>query len=129
MWGRVWSCHSRQGPSKELYGKVPIIDGKAPSSDVTELYAIAIAIDNTTGPLTIMSDSEYSVNTFNLWVKTWISNGWKNSQGKSLANRLIIEYILGKIKERDVTFEYVRGHDISILNKRADALANMGAEL
>ncbi|KAI4858972.1 ribonuclease H1 [Hypoxylon rubiginosum] len=39
----------------------------------------------------IYSDSRYAIGCMNEWIAKWSRNGWRNSQGKPVANRDLIE--------------------------------------
>lgn len=78
------------------------------------------------------------------WFPKWRSNGWKNSTGKVVENRDLIERILNLIEEREqisrkyaagpsnmskarVHFQWVKGHKDDPGNIAADGLATAGA--
>lgn len=109
-------------------GRVPDYDGKTPTNNFAELYAIAVAIKNTIGSITIYSDSEYSINCLTSWYKEWELNDWKTSRGEPVVNSEIIKHIISELKNRDVTFEYVKGHSDNKYNNLADHLAKQGAQ-
>jgi len=94
-----------------------------------ELNAVLEAVKALPGPLHIVSDSTYVVNCFrDNWWKGWLKRGWKNSQKKPVANRDLWEPLIELYQERDVTFEWVKGHSGDKWNERADELAVMGRE-
>lgn len=94
-----------------------------------ELMAALQAVRTLPGPIHIVSDSTYVVNCFrDSWWKGWIKRGWINSQKKPVANRDIWEPLIELYQERDVTFEWVKGHSGSRWNDRADELAVMGRQ-
>jgi ribonuclease HI len=80
----------------------------------------------------IMTDSFYSIQCLTVWCKNWKTNGWKNSAGKPVENKDIIEPILARIRERDLckaktNFQWVKGHGTDVGNIGADHLATTGA--
>ena len=94
-----------------------------------ELQAALEAVKALPGPLHIVSDSTYVVNCFkDNWWKGWLKRGWKNSQKKPVANRDLWEPLIELYQERDVTFEWVKGHSGDRWNDRADELAVRGRE-
>lgn len=94
-----------------------------------ELQAALEAVKAIPGPLHIVSDSTYVVNCFkDSWWKGWLKRGWKNSQKKPVANRDLWEPLIELYQERDVTFEWVKGHSGDRWNDRADELAVRGRE-
>ena len=44
--------------------------------------------------ITICTDSMYSINCIEKWSKNWLLNNWKNSKGKDVKNKELIEEIL-----------------------------------
>ena len=79
-----------------------------------------------------MTDSKYSIDCLTSWFINWRRNGWKNSAGKTVENKDLIENILAKIEEREglrvkTSFEWTKGHSISEGNIQADRLAVIGA--
>ena len=58
----------------------------------------------------------------------WQRRGWKNSQGKPVANRDLWEglFALALDPGRPVTFEWVKGHSGDRMNDVVDALATDG---
>ncbi|KAG7879505.1 hypothetical protein KL937_003266 [Ogataea polymorpha] len=87
----------------------------------------------------ILTDSEYCVKCILVWSKTWQKNGWKNSKKQPVANRDLIEAILGLIDRINeeysrhgfgrLTVDWVRGHANNHGNEMADALAREGASM
>lgn len=94
-----------------------------------ELMAVLEAVRAIPGPIHVISDSTYVVNCFkDNWWKGWLKRDWKNSQKKPVANRDIWEPLIELYQERDITFEWVKGHSGNQWNDRADELAVMGRE-
>jgi ribonuclease HI len=106
-----------------------------------ELYAIYKALKKITGLLQfdnihVYSDSEYSIKSLTIWIKSWKKNGWKSSSGKPVENQDIITNIDVILKEHKgkIKFSHVRAHTgktdpQSIGNQKADQLANIGSRL
>lgn len=86
----------------------------------------------------IFTDSSYAKNCVDNWSKNWANNDWKNSAGKDVANRDIIEDAVGKYNainehyksqgESELAITHVRGHQGIEGNEQADRLANEGAD-
>jgi ribonuclease HI len=107
----------------------PIVEYYGPlegTSNYCELYAIAIGVSNTTGPLNIYSDSQYSIDVLTIYAKEWSSNNWIN-KGNQIANKDLISYTYNLLRDRDVKFYHVRAHGTCELNNRADHLAKVAA--
>jgi ribonuclease HI len=84
------------------------------------------------GPVEIVSDSSYVVKCFNeRWYVGWLRRGWRNSQGRPVANRDLWEalFALALDAERDVTFSWVKGHSGDPMNDFVDLLATRAADL
>lgn len=65
------------------------------------------------------------------WSFNWRKNGWRNSGGKPVVNKELIDYLLTLLETRQrygqpVQLEYVKGHSGDIGNDGADALAVAG---
>ncbi len=76
----------------------------------------------------IFTDSKYSINCLNRFVKTWEKNNWKTVNGKDVLNQDLIKSILKYIKKYDIEFTHVLSHQndqlyATIHNNIADKLA------
>jgi ribonuclease HI len=95
-----------------------------------EVTAVIRALESLPGPLHVMSDSTYVVNCFEQrWWAGWLRRGWRNSQGKPVANRDLWETLLPLVLEADrpVTFGWVKGHSGDRMNDVVDQLATQAA--
>ncbi len=91
-----------------------------------EVQAVLEALRVLPGEVEIVSDSTYVVNCFNnKWWPGWIRKGWKNSQGKPVANQdlwmPLIELYQSRSKE--LKFTWVKGHSGNVMNDFVDQLA------
>lgn len=87
---------------------------------------------NNDGPIEIISDSSYVVKCFNdKWHAGWLRRGWKNSQGKAVANRDLWEELFSLTLDavRPVSFTWVKGHSGDAMNDFVDQLATRAADL
>lgn len=106
-WGAILEA---PGQRKEMHG------GEACSTNNRmEIRAVieglkAIKING--AEIKVYSDSAYVVNCFrNGWYKTWLKNGWRNSQKKAVENKELWEELLNEIKKQgSVTFFHLKGH-------------------
>lgn len=69
----------------------------------------------------ICTDSMYSINCIENWSKTWQKNGWKNSKGEDVKNKILIEEIL-EIKDSisdnvKISFKHIFSHSKEPANK------------
>jgi ribonuclease HI len=78
----------------------------------------------------VRSDSAYVVNCFvQRWWVGWQRRGWRNSQGKPVANRDLWEPLLSLALDpaTPVRFQWVKGHSGDRWNDVVDELANTAA--
>lgn len=78
-----------------------------------ELRAIRLALETFTGPVRILSDSQASINL--------ITNTGHTTRRGHL--RAVVEHIRSLMQGREVTLQWVRGHNGHPLNEAADRLA------
>lgn len=89
-----------------------------------EIMAAFDAVATLSGPVHVVSDSTYVVNCFrDEWWKGWLARGWKNSKKEPVANRDLWEPFIELVAERDVTFDWVKGHGGDPMNDVVDRLA------
>lgn len=100
----------------------------SPTSNIAELMgviaALKYAIRHGEGSeVTILSDSQYVVNTYNKWMMSWKNLGWRRKKG-SVKNLELIKtmYKLRK-KAPNVTVKWVKGHAGNRFNEIADKTA------
>jgi ribonuclease HI len=87
---------------------------------------LGLAPDAMSGGIEVVSDSSYVVNCFRQrWWDGWRRRGWRNSQGKPVANRDLWEPLLdqGLDPARRVSFRWVKGHSGDRWNEVVDQLA------
>jgi ribonuclease HI len=112
------SCKSTRGGYAALLttpqGHSCVLRGNAPNTtnNCMELEAVAVSLKTLTVPstVTIVTDSEYTMNAVNKWAKDWQKNGWTTASGKPAANREQLEQILELKKTHKVKLEWVRSH-------------------
>ena len=106
------------------------------TNQVAELYAIYKSIFHVINNfpskivkgIIIYTDSKYSIGCLNTWNEKWKLNGWKNSQGKNVKNRKLIEDILLISVGINIKYRHVKAHNGDEYNEMADRLANLGRE-
>lgn len=117
--------------SKKAYGK---IKGKC-TNQKAELYAIYDCLNYFSKSIprniciNIYTDSQYSINIYTQWYKSWEKNNWKTSKNREVLHKNLIIRTLNLLKERKVNFIHVKGHSGNKMNEIADSLANKGREL
>lgn len=112
-------------PDKEICGRV---QDDVVTNNQAELFAVAVALVNTQGPVTIVPDSQYVIDCVTINCHNWKANGWKNRDGKTVPNANYIKFICEQIEGRDVKFIHVKGHSRNPYNDRADYLADLGRQ-
>ncbi|MEJ7585738.1 MAG: ribonuclease H [Acidimicrobiales bacterium] len=91
--------------------------------EIAAAFAAAVAHP---GSVEIVTDSTYVKNCFdNRWYVKWMSNGWRNSQRKLVANRDLWEPFIDLYLARpgEISFRWVKGHSGDQMNDLVDRLA------
>lgn len=80
-------------------------------------------------PLRILCDSQYVINCVTKWMPVWKAKGWKKSTKGEIKNLELLQRLDAQLQERNVTFEWVKGHAGHNLNEAADKYANRAAQV
>src|SRR5512142_3457610 len=106
------------------------VDGPhAITNNRMELRAVLEALDGLpagTG-VEVVSDSRYVVDALSKWIHGWRRKGWRTAAGEPVLNRDLIEAVDARLREYDVRWRWVRGHDGHAANEIVDALAQSAA--
>jgi ribonuclease HI len=98
-----------------------------------ELLAVIEALAENSGVVEIRSDSTYVVNCFrDRWWAGWRARGWRNSQGKPVANQDLWSRLIGEVVDRrpnEIGFTWVKGHSNDAMNNVVDEFATRAARL
>ncbi len=78
-------------------------------------------------PLHVLCDSQYAINVVSKWTAGWKKKGWKKADGKPVLNVDLVRALDEAMQGREVTFEWVRGHNGHEMNEAADARARAAA--
>jgi ribonuclease HI len=93
--------------------------------EITAVLEAAKALD---GPLQVVSDSTYVINCFrDRWWEGWLRKSWTNSQKRPVVNRDLWEPLIEIVRQRDITFRWVKGHSGDPMNELVDQLAGEAA--
>jgi ribonuclease HI len=76
--------------------------------------------------LRIVSDSQYVVRACSNWITKWKKNNWTKSDGQ-LKNVDLWQQVDAEMLGLTIHFEWIKGHNGSAFNERADELAAIGA--
>lgn len=112
---------------KELSGRY-----KETTNNRMELMGLLKGLESLSKPcqLRVFTDSQYIVNAFNLgWLNSWILNNWRRGKKKEpVKNDDLWKQIVEKVKDHQVEFIWVKGHNGHPQNERCDELATMAAD-
>lgn len=95
-----------------------------------EVHAALAAVQSNSGPLHIVSDSQYVVKCFNdSWYLGWEKRGWKNASKQPVANQDLWKPFIELYRSRsdEITFGWVKGHSGDEMNDVVDRLATEAA--
>lgn len=104
-------------------------NNRAEISGVLKAFETANIIDESKQDLLyIYSDSLYTVNSINVWLKKWEKNNFKKSDGKPVLNQDLFEVLQKHMRERKYIVEHVMAHTgktdwKSVNNSLADQMA------
>ncbi|KAJ8115004.1 hypothetical protein OPT61_g3243 [Boeremia exigua] len=108
--------------------------GSKQTNQRAELTAVARALDHVPidRDVLICTDSYYAIRCITEWSPKWLKNGWKNSAGKDVENRDLVEPIISRVCEREACkaktkFQWIKGHANDPGNVAADQLAVQGS--
>lgn len=73
--------------------------------------------------ISLYSDSMYVINGISKWRAAWERKGWRNAEGKPVANLELWKQLFKEVDARSVTPIWVKGHNGDIMNELADELA------
>lgn len=82
-------------------------------------------------PIEVLTDSEFCVNAYTLWIAAWARNKWKKKDGTPIANQdLVIRTakILSERRGTKTVFTHVKSHCGIVNNEVCDKLANRAAD-
>ncbi len=80
-------------------------------------------------PITLLSDSDLLIKDMTVWMVRWIARGWRRADRKPVLNRDLWEDLLKLSEDREINWQWVRGHAGNPLNEEFDTLAWQAARL
>ena len=102
----------------------------ATTNNQMELLGLINALDFakkiTCDQILCYTDSSYVLNGAMKWIKGWSARGWKNAEGKEIANKELwqmLQSVLTYFPEKKIKWFYVRGHTGVSGNERCDEIA------
>jgi ribonuclease HI len=72
----------------------------------------------------VYTDSTYLINCMTKWYSSWEKNGWKNSKGKDVENKDLIQLLYGLKSDFIVIFKHVRSHQDPPTNPKSEEYRN-----
>jgi ribonuclease HI len=90
------------------------------------LEALASISDTQSSNIILYTDSTYLIKGITQWIWGWRNKGWKNAEGKDVANRDLWEDLshqITRLKPSTIDWKYVRGHAGIPGNERCDEIA------
>lgn len=76
----------------------------------------------------LFTDSTYVRNGITSWIINWKKNNWKNSQKTEVKNKNLWEKLDILNSHKNITWKWVKAHDINEHNNKVDLLAREAAE-
>ena len=95
-----------------------------------ELIAAIKALEflNESHKIILYTDSNYVKDGITKWIFNWKKNNWKTSAKKVVKNSDLWIQLDDLQNNRNVKWNWVKGHAGNLGNERADELARMGIE-
>ena len=110
----------------EIFGSDP-----QTTNNKMEMLAAIKAIEATPKEcsLVVFTDSSYLKNGITTWIKTWKINGWRTYSKQIIKNRDLWIKIDKLSIDRNITWNWIKGHSGVLGNEKADELAKKGASI
>lgn len=98
-------------------------------SAVTDALQLAKTLNLT--KLTILTDSEFTVDCLTKWIKTWKENNWVKRDGGAVSNKELLIKMSDALDELKATgcvanIKWIKGHSGNLGNETADYFASLG---
>lgn len=119
-------------PDMDIQSSGAIFDTRG-TNNIAELVAIYEALtwwvtEYGTTPVTVYTDSMYSINSITKWAQKWEKNGWITTDNKPVKNKELIISIRA-LCSQNVHFEHVKGHSGDYYNEIVDSLSRSKIDL
>lgn len=75
-------------------------------------------------PITVYTDSKYTIDGATKWVNGWQKNGWKTKNKTEVLNRDLWESLVLAMEDKEIIWHHVAGHVGIPGNERVDSIAN-----
>lgn len=132
------ACSGNPGPGAYAYlvehehrlTAIAVKSNGLTTNNQMELQAVIAALESIKpflrerAVITLYSDSKYVIDGLNIYLGTWLQNGWRTSSKKEVSNIGQWQQLVAiKRTFTSIKFEWVRGHASSSYNKVCDAMA------
>ncbi len=124
-----WGIVIFQGDNNEVLAEKYGYGGQNTTNIRMEMTAIleALKITKENEPITIYTDSDFSIKAITQWISGWKKKNWKTAKGDDVKNKDLWLEIEKHLEGKNVKFQWVKGHSGNYGNDYADRLANLGA--
>ena len=132
------SCLGNPGPGgwafiiKYNNGKTHQVNGSEnkTTNNKMELTAAIKGIDfiKKKSKINVYTDSKYLKDGITIWIKKWKKNGWKTANKKKVKNSNLWKMLEEEIKDHQIHWVWVKGHNENFFNEKADMLAKKAIE-
>ena len=121
-WGVVLSNNARDETQEHCGGELNTTNNRM------ELKAAIVALQlcPETASVLVCTDSTYLMQGITSWISNWKKKGWRTSSGQPVKNKDLWVDLDALCSTRDITWQWVRGHNSNPGNELADRLANKG---
>lgn len=113
------------GEQVELFG-----GEQATTNNRMELMGAIVALEHSPNdlPIQLWTDSGYVQKGITQWITGWKNRNWRKSDGKPVQNQELWQRLDTACQNRQIDWQWVKGHAGHIGNEYADKLANQGIE-
>ena len=118
-------------PKGKLYEKTFAAGYKRTTNNRMELLGVITGLEALNRPceVVVTTDSQYVAKAFTEhWIEGWVRRGWVGSNKKKVKNRDLWKRLLEAMKDHQVEFVWVKGHNGHPENERCDELATGAAD-
>lgn len=100
------------------------------SNQVAELFAVLALLRAVPREydLRVRTDSQFAINACSKWMPGWKRNGWRKSDGTTVANLGLVQDLDRALAGRSVAWEWVRGHSGDPMNEIADRICTAASD-
>lgn len=92
--------------------------------EMTAIIEALSFVEASNEPITLYTDSKYTIDGITKWVHGWQKNGWKTKNKTEVLNRDLWERLVPLAEGKKITWHHVAGHAGIPGNERVDTIAN-----